>query len=452
MKNDSFRPLEARPVDGLLRPIQEFMKLEASSGILLIGMAVLAMILANSPLSSAYFQLLEIPVTVGFGALTIAKPLLLWINDGLMALFFFLVGLELKREVLTGELSTPKDAILPIFAAIGGMFVPAALYVLVTGGTPFTSGWGIPMATDIAFALGILALLGTRAPVSLKIFLTAMAIIDDLGAILVIAIFYTSKLNFIALGVGMSTWVVALIGNTLGIRKTSFYVLLGIVLWVAFLKSGVHATIAGVLLALTIPARPRINVASFKEQALAFLSSMQTDKKDGETKEMQSNNHDVVHTLEVLSKDAETPLIRMEHSLHGWVAFFIMPVFALANSGVDLRSMSILDALVHPVALGIIVGLFIGKQLGVVLFSWAALRTGWASLPRGVTWGHLYGVAVLSGVGFTMSLFIGGLSFSDPEILARAKSGILFASILAGLLGYSILRWVGGKSNPTDSV
>ncbi|MDE2996438.1 MAG: Na+/H+ antiporter NhaA, partial [Bacteroidota bacterium] len=359
---------ENRPIDELLKPINQFLRLEASSGILLMVMAMLALVLANTALSETYFSTLEIPLTVGFGDFMIQKPMLLWINDGLMAIFFFLVGLEIKREVLVGELSSPKQAMLPIMAAIGGMLIPAGAYVLVIGETPFVSGWGIPMATDIAFALGILALLGTRAPVALKIFLTALAIIDDLGAVLVIAIFYTSKINLVALFVGFGTLALLVFGNKLGIRKTRFYVILGIVLWLAFLKSGVHATIAGVLLALTVPARRRLNEVTFRDKAKSFLDSIRVGEVD------DRKNQEVVNALEILSKGAATPLARMEHALHGWVAFFIMPIFALANAGVDLREVSILDALAHPVALGIIIGLFVGKQVGVVIFSWLALK------------------------------------------------------------------------------
>ena len=433
-----------RPVDGLLRPIQSFMRLEAASGVLLLIMAVLALAWANSPWSSAYFSLWETTVTVGAGSFLIQKPLLLWVNDGLMALFFFLVGLEIKREVMVGELSSPRQAMLPIIAAIGGMAVPAGLYVLVTGNTPFVTGWGIPMATDIAFALGILALLGTRAPVSLKIFLTALAIIDDLGAVLVIAIFYTSKIKLVALGLGGLLLGVLAVGNRLGIQKTAFYVIFGLFLWLAFLKSGVHATIAGVLLALTVPARRRLDTQSFKEKAEQVLSGLRKTPKGVHVAD--SDEQHAIHSLEVISKGAETPLARMEHALHGWVAFLIMPVFALANAGVDLRAVSLLDALVHPVAMGIIAGLFIGKQIGVAAFSWIAIRLGWAEMPTGVSWGQLYGVAILTGVGFTMSLFIGGLSFDDPAILDRAKTGILAASFLAGLIGYVMLRRLGSSN------
>ena len=432
-----------RPVDGLLKPINTFMRLEASSGILLFVMAIVALIWANSPWSGLYFDLLDTPITVGAGPLLVQKPVLLWINDGLMAIFFFLVGMEIKREVVTGELSTPRQAILPIFAAIGGMVVPAGLYVVVTGSTPWVGGWGIPMATDIAFALGILALLGSRAPVALKIFLTALAIIDDLGAVLVIAFFYTSKINLLALAIGGGALVILTIGNRLRIYKTEFYIILGFVLWFAFLKSGVHATIAGILLALTVPVRPRIETISFSKKASGMLSLLENDQDI----EPQTTNLDAVHALEVLAKGAQAPLLRMEHAFHGWVAFLIMPVFALANAGVDLRGFSLQEALFHPVSLGIILGLFVGKQIGVTLFAWIALKLRIASMPTGVSWAQLYGVALLTGVGFTMSLFIAGLSFDNPEIQDTAKLGILSASLLAGLFGYVVLRRAGSTTD-----
>ena len=426
-----------RPIDSFLNPIHEFMKLEASSGILLMITAAVALILANSAWSTQYFSLLEIPLTVGAGSFIIQKPLLLWINDGLMAIFFFIVGLEIKREVMVGELSSPRQALLPIIAAVGGMVVPAGMYVLVTGSTPFANGWGIPMATDIAFALGILALLGTRAPVSLKIFLTALAIIDDLGAVIVIAVFYTSKINMVALMIGGGILLLLAIFNRLGVQKTSFYVILGIALWLAFLKSGIHATIAGVLLAMAVPTRRRLDLAEYRDRATKRLAAL-SDAEPGVHK-ANVEDQDTVHALEIISKNASTPLYRMEYGLHGWVAFFVMPVFAFANAGVDLRQVPIMDALLHPVSLGIIAGLFIGKQVGVALFSWIAIKSGVASLPKDVSMGQLYGVAILTGVGFTMSLFIAGLSFTDPTIIDRAKTGIIAASFLAGIIGYVVL-------------
>ncbi|MBO6575006.1 MAG: Na+/H+ antiporter NhaA [Rhodothermales bacterium] len=421
-----------RPVDGLMRPFQRFFRLEAASGLLLLATAAIALIWANSPWADAYFSLWQTRVVAGAGPLMVDKPLLLWVNDGLMAIFFFLVGLEIKREVLVGELRSPRKAMLAIMAAIGGMVVPAGLYVLVTGGTPFVNGWGIPMATDIAFALGVLALLGSRAPVSLKIFLTALAIIDDLGAVMVIALFYTAEIKMTALGVAAVALVILMVGNRLRVHRTAFYVVFGLVLWLAFLKSGVHATIAGVLLALTIPASRRIDTTDFASKADRFMGILRGDNT--------TDRADAVHALEVLSRGAETPLARFEHSLHPWVAYFIMPVFALANAGVALGGMNWGEALGHPVTVGLVLGLFVGKQLGVTLFSWLAVRLGWASLPEGVTWRQVYGVSLLTGIGFTMSLFIANLSFAEPAILDLAKIGILGASLVAGVGGYLVLK------------
>jgi len=436
-----------RPVDGLLKHVHSFMRMEAGSGILLMIMAVAALLLANSSWSEIYFSILKVPLTVGAGSFIISKPILLWINDGLMAIFFFVVGLEIKREVLVGELSSPRQAILPIMAAIGGMVVPAGLYAVVTGGTPFVNGWGIPMATDIAFALGILALLGTRAPVSLKIFLTALAIIDDLGAVLVIAIFYTSQIKIAALMAAAGILALLILGNRLGIQKTSFFVVLGIAMWFALLKSGIHATVGGVILALTVPARSRINVDTFKKKVADLVAEFRHFGEGDTGESTGESNQEVVHSLEVLSKAAETPLTRMEHALHGWVAYAIMPVFALANAGVDFRGVSLGEALLHPASLGILAGLVIGKQLGVMVFSWAALKLRIADLPKGVSWLQLYGVAILTGVGFTMSLFIGGLSFDNPEVLERAKTGIIAASIIAGTVGYLLLKFAGSDKS-----
>ena len=435
---------ENRPVDGLLKHVHSFMRMEAGSGILLMLMAVLALVLANSAWSEEYFSILQVPLTVGAGSFIISKPILLWINDGLMAIFFFVVGLEIKREVLVGELSSPRQAMLPIMAAIGGMVVPAGMYVLVTGGTPYVDGWGIPMATDIAFALGILALLGSRAPVSLKIFLTALAIIDDLGAVLVIAIFYTSQIKMVALLAAAAILAVLVAGNRLGIQKTSFFVVLGIALWFALLKSGVHATVGGVILALTIPARSRLDPRSFSKKVTDLLGQFKATSGEEEETSGESNQ-EVVHSIEVLSKAAETPLTRMEHALHGWVAYAIMPVFALANAGVDFRGVNILDALLHPASLGILAGLVIGKQVGVMFFSWLALKLKIADMPGGVNWLQLYAVAIMTGVGFTMSLFIAGLSFDDPLVLERAKTGIIAASFVAGIASYALLAMAGKR-------
>ncbi len=429
----------------LLRPFTSFFKLEAAGGILLLICAVVALIWANTPFASAYYALWETTVTMGAGSLVISKPLLLWINDGLMAIFFFLVGLEIKREVLTGELASPKKAALALAGALGGMVAPALIYVAFNAGTPTISGWGIPMATDIAFALGVLALMGKRAPLALKVFLTALAIVDDLGAVLVIAFFYTSKLSFVALGIGGVFLLALIIANRTGVYRPAVYVILGIGLWVAFLKSGVHATIAGVLLAMTIPARRRIDAPDFLEDSKHFLDIFSRDVKPGKT-EPTADQRAAVHSLEEACEHIETPLLRMEHALHGWVAFLIMPLFALANAGVALGG-NLGDAFTNSVTLGIIFGLFFGKQIGVTGFAWVAVKLGWAELPEGMTWRHIYSVSFLCGIGFTMSLFIANLAFVDAAVLDSAKVGILVASVIAGVAGWLMLS----RTTPSSS-
>jgi len=380
----------------LTSTIDNFLKKESAAGIILVAAAVLALAVANSPLAPLYAGTLDLPIAVKVGALVIDKPLNLWINDGLMAWFFCLVGLEIKREILGGELSSRDKAILPVAAALGGVAGPAAVYALFNAGDEAAMrGWAIPAATDIAFALGIIALLGSRVPVSLKIFLTALAIIDDLGAIVIIALFYTADLSPAALGVaGLA--VAALIGcNLAGVRRADVYIGIGIILWVAVLKSGVHATLAGVVTALAIP--------------------LAADQK------------------------GFSPLEHMEHELHGWVTYFILPVFAFANAGLDLSSLTS-EAMSSPVTWGIAAGLLIGKQVGVMLAAGACLFFGLAKLPTGASPMQLYGVAVLTGVGFTMSLFIGDLAFNDPTLAPAVKLGVMAGSLASALIGYAILR------------
>lgn len=423
--------------NGLLRPFQTFFKLEAAGGILLLVCAVIALVWANTPWADLYFGLWQTIVTVGVGTFVISKPLLLWINDGLMAIFFFVVGLEIKREVMVGELASPKKAALALAGAFGGMVVPALIYAVINAGEPTLSGWGIPMATDIAFALGVLALLGSRAPLALKVFLTALAIVDDLGAVLVIAFFYTSEVSLVALGAAVVFLVALVIANRTGVYRPAVYVVLGIGLWLAFLKSGVHATIAGVLLAMTIPARRRIDTHDFLARGKELLRIFERDVQPGET-EPSADQRDAIHSLEEACEHIETPLIRMEHALHGWVAFLIIPIFALANAGVGLGG-NLSEAFANPVTLGVILGLFVGKQIGVTGFAWLAVKIGWAELPVGVTWRQIYGVSYLCGIGFTMSLFIANLAFVDAAVLDNAKVGILAASIVAGLGGWFML-------------
>ena len=424
-------------MQALLRPFQSFFKTEAAGGIVLLAAAAAALVWANSPLAASYGDLWGTYVTVGAGSFEISKPLLLWVNDGLMAIFFFVVGLEIKREVLAGELAEPRKAALAIMAALGGMVVPAALYFAVNAGDVRGDGWGIPMATDIAFALGVLALLGSRAPLALKVFLTAVAIVDDLGAVVVIALFYTAELNVAALLGSLAVVGVLFVVNKLGVRGAMPYALLGVVAWVLMLKSGVHATIAGVLVALTIPANRKIHEAAFAERVEGLLDRFR-EGIAGSPTDPDPDQLAAVHSIEVACEHVETPLQRLEHGLHGFVAFFVMPVFALANAGVALGA-DALALVTDPVALGIMLGLVVGKPIGVMALSFVSVKTGLAVLPAGVTWRHVLGVAFLTGIGFTMSIFIANLAFGPGELLDSAKTGILAASIVSGALGAFVL-------------
>lgn len=429
----------------LLRPFQSFFKTEAAGGILLLAAAAVALVWANSPLVGAYNDLWGTYVTVGAGSFEISKPLLLWVNDGLMAIFFFVVGLEIKREVLAGELAEPRKAALAIAAALGGMVVPALLYTVVNLGSDKVTGWGIPMATDIAFALGVLALLGSRAPLALKVFLTAVAIVDDLGAVVVIALFYTAELNLAALVGSLVLVGMLVVVNRLGIQRPAVYGLIGLAVWVLMLKSGVHATIAGVLVALTIPATRKIDEVEFAERADGLLAQFAAGLTVGGSTPTPDQMH-AVHSLEKACEQIETPLQRLEHGLHGLVAFFIMPVFALANAGVALGAGA--AALVtDTVALGVMLGLVVGKPLGVMALAYLAVKTGLAALPSGVTWRHVMGVSFLTGIGFTMSIFIANLAFGAGPLLDSAKVGILAASVVSGVLGAVVLIGVAKSAN-----
>lgn len=421
----------------LIRPFQTFFRTEAAGGVVLLVAAAAALVWANSPLADAYSTLWGTYVTVGAGAFEISKPLLLWVNDGLMAIFFFVVGLEIKREVLAGELAEPRKAALAIAAALGGMAVPALLYTAVTLGTDRVTGWGIPMATDIAFALGVLALLGSRAPLALKVFLTAVAIVDDLGAVVVIALFYTAELNVASLLASLALVGVLFAANRLGVRGPLVYGLIGLAAWVFMLKSGVHATIAGVLVALTIPARQKMDEVEFAERAGALLARFR-EGIAGSPTDPTPDQMAAVHSLEVACEHVETPLQRLEHGLHGFVAFFVMPIFALANAGVVLGAGAV-GLLTDPVALGVMLGLVVGKPVGVMALSFIAVKSRLAVLPAGVTWTHVLGVAFLTGIGFTMSIFIANLAFGVGPLLDSAKTGILAASLVSGVLGAIVL-------------
>ncbi len=379
--------------------ITRFLKLESSGGIVLMIATVLALIAANTPFKALYFSLIDTPVEIRIGALEIAKPLLLWINDGLMAVFFFLVGLELKRELIEGELSDKRNVILPGVGAIGGMLIPALIYIYFNAGDEMAmKGWAIPAATDIAFALGILSLLGSRVPISIKIFLTSLAIFDDIGAIIIIALFYTEKISLTALVIVAFCIPVLAILNKRSVESKSVYVFVGLVMWVALLKSGVHATLAGVILAMFIPMQSKTRVDY-------------------------------------------SPLKSMEHDLHFMVAFIILPIFAFANAGISFDGLGV-EALFHNVPLGIALGLFIGKQAGIFGLIWLAVKFNLTSLPGGMSWSSLYGTAALCGVGFTMSLFIGSLAFEETgtNLLFDERVGIILGSLASGIVGYLVLN------------
>ena len=430
---------QRRAVERMVRPFQDFAHKQSSGGILLIAATLVALIWANSAWSEVYTALWHTKLTVGVGDLSLSKDLTHWINDGLMAVFFLVVGLEIKREVLVGELSTVRGATLPIIAAGGGAVVPALIYVAINAGTEGVAGWGIPMATDIAFALGILALLGERAPLTLKVFVTALAIVDDVVAVLIIALFYTSEISWPALGVGGLFLAALLVANLIGVASTLVYALLGAGLWLAFLLSGVHATIAGVLLALTVPASSFIDAGAFLERSRYILDRFEKAGVRGENVLMNEERQAALHALNYATYKLEPPLHELENTLHPWVVFAIMPLFALANAGIPLGG-GIGDSLTSTVALGIVAGLVIGKQLGITLFAWLAVKSGVSELPAGLGWRHVYGASWLAGIGFTMSLFITDLAFSEGSMVEAAKLGILVASLIAGVVGWTILR------------
>ena len=456
------RPLSPVPIERLTRTFHRFEQIEGFSGIVLLAAALLGLMLANSRWAETYSSYLDQHVIFSFGSvLNLDLPLSLWINDGLMAIFFFVVGLEIKREVLIGELSSPRKAALPFLAALGGMIVPAAIYLLFNTGRPGQAGWGIPMATDIAFALGMLALLGRRVPVSLKIFLTALAIVDDLGAVLVIAIFYTQTINWQALALAGVALALLLLYNRLGGRNLLVYSLLGFIVWADFFFSGVHATVAGVLAAMTIPVRTRIDAQSFLEWGRSLLCWFERSGAHGRRELITAEQRLAVYELEKACEQVETPLHRLENMLHPWVAYLIMPIFAFANAGVTLGAETVRN-LGSAVGLGILAGLVVGKFIGIFTATFLAVRLRLATLPSHVRWSHIIGVAVLGGMGFTMSLFIASLAFGDGHAAALAapaklaspalfgasldvamhdvsKLAILLASLISGVLGSLLL-------------
>ena len=439
--------IKITPIDRwVIDPVNRFIGKSTTGGIVLFLSAVVALILANSPWKDAYHHIWEHKISFGIdNKFMLDKTLHHWINDGLMAVFFFVVGLELKREIIGGELSNPKKAILPIVAGFGGMIFPALIYLMFNPSGEAHSGWGIPMATDIAFALGVLFLLGKRVPTSLKVFLTVLAIADDLGAVLVIALFYTSDISFTSLIVGSLFLLLLIVSNLVGVRNTFYYGILGVGgLWMAFLLSGVHATIAGVLAAFTIPANVKVDELVFIEKMKDYLNKFKHADPNGVPTVTPEQLH-ILEDMRTLSKQAMTPLQRLEHGMHPFVTYIVMPIFALANAGVTISSDST-NSGTSLVALGVIFGLLVGKFIGIVGTTSLFVKLKLASLPLGMTYKHLIGVGLLASIGFTMSLFIANLAFKNQELVQQAKMGILFASLLGGTLGFLFLYFNNNKS------
>ncbi|MCG8699961.1 MAG: Na+/H+ antiporter NhaA [Bacteroidales bacterium] len=430
-----------------MQPFQRFFQIEASGGIILLIATVVALVWANSPWGHSYHHLWESHLSLGIGHhFKLDKPLHFWINDGLMAIFFFVVGLEIKREILAGELSSVKKASLPIAAAIGGMVVPAVIYVVMNQNPDAVRGWGIPMATDIAFSLGILSLLGKRVPLSLKVFLVALAIVDDLGAVLVIAIFYSDNIAMNYLMIGLGLWLVLILLGLMQIRNYHLYMILGWVIWYMFYMSGVHPTIAGVLIAFSIPSNRKIVATEFIERIKNDLKQFGKDKSSNKIT-LSHRQLAAIDDMENEIERVQSPLQELEHRLHGFVTWIIMPIFALSNAGVVLEGMGFAD-IFAATSLNIEVALFIGKVAGITLFAYLAVKIGMADLPKNVKWVQILGLGFLGGIGFTMSLFVTNLAFTgDAGLTDGAKIGILVGSLLSGLAGYFLLK----RTLPTDA-
>jgi NhaA family Na+:H+ antiporter len=431
-----YAPLE-KSFDKIITPFEEFIHRQTTSGLLLMGTAIVALILANGPLAESYQHILHTLISVGVGSWQVEMTLHHWINDGLMALFFFVVGLELKREILVGELAQLSHAMLPIGAAIGGMVVPALIYFAINPEGDAAFGWGIPMATDIAFAIGALALLASRVPKSLITFLVALAIVDDLGAVVVIALFYTETIAVTPLLIAGGLFLLLLLFNLLGIRKTMPYFLVAVALWYGLLLSGIHPTLAGILGALSVPATPKYNPERFSQHVKGLMKRFDSSHIPGTSIMTNDNLRAVVQTLGNGLSSVEAPLQKLEHVWHMPVAYIIIPVFALANAGIALDMSSVGATFTHPVMLGVTLGLVLGKFIGITGVSWVLLKLGVAELPKDTRFTQIAGVSLLAGIGFTMSIFVAQLGFQNNEdLLLMAKTGILFASLVAGLSGF----------------
>lgn len=429
----------------LITPFQRFVRLESLSGMLLFGATVIALILANSALGDQFQALWQLKFGISTSGFELIKPLILWINDGLMAIFFFLIGLEIKRELLIGELNTVKKASFPLMAAIGGMTVPVLFY-LILNQNPETSGaWGIPMATDIAFSLAILRLLGKRVPLGLKVFLTAFAIVDDLGAVLVIAIFYSESIQWSLILISLVLLGILFFLSYKGIHKKGLILAFGIVIWYLFLKAGIHPTIAGVLLALTVPIRQKIRVKTYIKKLRDIVDTI-CEANDPKSPLLSKRQIEEIDNLEDWTEQVQSPLQQLEHRLHNWVAYLIMPVFALSNAGVAFSGGMELDTMLGGI---IVISLVIGKLLGITAFSWIGVKLGWAELPAEVNFMQVIGISLLAGVGFTMSIFVANLAFfGNAHLLDSAKVGIIAGSLISGLAGYLVLRFSKKRAVP----
>ena len=421
-------------------PLVEFVRLEAFGGIVLMSATLVALVISNTLWGDEFLGGWSRYFGISFGDWSLKKTFLHWINDGLMAVFFFVVGLEIKRELMTGGLSSVKKATLPVFAAIGGMVIPALIYYVINKGQPGEMGWGIPMATDIAFALGIITLLGKRIPLSLKLLLTSIAIVDDIGAVLVIAFFYTAQIYWTALIVAMVIWGVLWGMNFLKIRNTTPYIVLGVVMWYFLLKSGVHATLAGVMVAFTIPARAYQSVELFVHSGRSLLLDMCSTQRQWGGGDRQKHLQASIQTLEDNCVRVISPLQRLEHSLHPWVVYMIIPLFAFANAGIVIDN-ALISELGQALPMGIIAGLLLGKPVGIALLSALGVALGWAHKPDDISWSQIVGIGLLGGIGFTMSFFVSQLAFADAHMLTLSKMAVLVASCLSGVLGYLVLRF-----------
>jgi NhaA family Na+:H+ antiporter len=423
-----------------VRPLLRFTHVEAAGGAVLLIAAVIALIWANAPFGETYEEFWHTHIEFSVGSFHFEESLRHIVNDGLMAIFFFVVGLEIKRELVLGDLRDPKRAALPVMAALGGMIVPAVLYLVIAGGEPGASrGWGVPMATDIAFSVGVVSLLGRRVPVGAKLFLLALAIADDIGAITVIAVFYTDELFLGWLGLALGGLALTWVAGRVGIRSLLFYGVVALFTWYALLESGVHATLAGVALGFLTPARAWYGDDEYREKASSLLSRYDFDA--AAPRAVERIDQDALELASV-ARESVPPLRRLERSLHPWSAFVVVPIFSLANAGVRFAGIDLVEALTHPVALGVSVGLFVGKITGVTAFAWLAVKLGWGRLPKLTTWRHIVGLAALAGVGFTVAIFVSGLAFADPTLDDRAKTGIFLGSFVAGVVGYLILRFM----------